>query len=155
MEWSKENVFSTLHICWGAQAGLYYHYDVPKYEYDKKLSGIFSHNIIEQNSPLIRGFNDEFEMPHSRYTYVKEEDIANKRLSILAMSDDAGPAIISNKGGRQIFVTGHFEYTKNTLKDEYLRDVKNNLNPDIPKNYFKNDNPNENPKQAPLPGEKK
>lgn len=145
MEWSKENVFSTLHICWGAQAGLYYHYDVPKYEYDKKLSGIFSHNIIEQNSPLIRGFNDEFEMPHSRYTYVKEEDIANKRLSILAMSDDAGPAIISNKGGRQIFVTGHFEYTKNTLKDEYLRDVKNNLNPDIPKNYFKNDNPNENP----------
>lgn len=145
MEWSKENVFSTLHICWGAQAGLYYHYDVPKYEYDKKLSGIFSHKIIQQNSPLIRGFNDEFEMPHSRYTYVKEEDIINKRLSVLAISDEAGPAIIANKGGRQIFVTGHFEYTKNTLKDEYLRDVKNNLNPDIPKNYFKNDNPNENP----------
>lgn len=145
MEWSKENVFSTLHICWGAQAGLYYHYDVPKYEYDKKLSGIFSHKIIQQNSPLTRGFNDEFEMPHSRYTYVKEEDIINKRLSVLAISDEAGPAIIANKGGRQIFVTGHFEYTKNTLKDEYLRDVKNNLNPDIPKNYFKNDNPNENP----------
>lgn len=146
MEWSKTHVTSTLHICWAAQAGLYYHYGIPKYTYDKKLSGIYLHRITRKSAKLIRGFDDEFYAPHSRYTGVHTEDI-NKReeLEILAESDDAGAYIIFTKAGRQIFVNGHPEYEALTLAGEYERDTNRNLNPSVPHGYFPNNDPAKKP----------
>lgn len=146
MEWSKTYVTSTLHICWAAQAGLYYHYGIPKYALDKKLSGIYLHHITRKSAKLIRGFDDEFYAPHSRYTGVRTEDIKKvSELEILAESDDAGAYIIFTKKGKQIFVNGHPEYDANTLADEYERDIKKGLNPALPKNYFPEDNPERKP----------
>ncbi|OAA93839.1 homoserine O-acetyltransferase MetA [Clostridium coskatii] len=137
MDWSKKNVYSTLHICWGSQAGLYHHFGIPKYILDKKMFGIFPHIINEENTQLLRGFDDIFYAPHSRHTCVKKEDIEKvPELEILSESKDAGVYIMSTKGGRQIFVTGHPEYDTLTLKSEYDRDVAANLPIEIPKNYF-------------------
>ena len=137
MDWSKKNVYSTLHICWGAQAGLYYHFGIPKYILSKKMFGIFHHTVNKKNTKLLRGFDDVFFAPHSRHTCLKREDIEKvPELEILSESKDAGVYILATKGGRQIFVTGHPEYDTLTLKSEYDRDIANNLPIDIPKNYF-------------------
>lgn len=146
MEWSKTHVTSTFHICWAAQAGLYYHYGIPKYSLDKKLSGVYKHKVNRRTAKLVRGFDNEFYAPHSRYTEVRTEDIKKvKELEILAESDEAGVYIVFTKGGRQIFVTGHSEYDADTLLNEYIRDLGRGINPDIPKNYFPDDNPEKKP----------
>lgn len=146
MEWTKSNVHSTLHICWGAQAGLYYHYGIKKYDLPRKLSGVFSHTMEKPNSPFFRGFNDVFYMPHSRYTEVKAEDIlANDKLELLSVSPEAGVFAVKSKNNRRFFITGHPEYDAETLAKEYFRDLKKGLNPDIPVNYFKDDDPQKEP----------
>ena len=146
MEWSKTHVTSTVHICWAAQAALYYHYGVKKILLPKKLFGIFEHKADYKNSILLRGFNDVFMAPHSRYTTFKREDVENiSGLKILASSDDAGVYIVSTDRGRQIFVTGHPEYDTDTLKKEYLRDKAEGKEIDIPKNYFKDNDDSKEP----------
>lgn len=146
MDWSITHVTSTFHICWAAQAGLYYHYGVPKYPLDKKCSGIFKHKVNRPTSKLVRGFDNEFYAPHSRHTEVRGEDIKKvKELEILAESEEAGVYIVFTKGGRQIFVMGHSEYDANTLRDEYFRDVDKGMNPEVPKHYFPDDNPRRRP----------
>lgn len=146
MDFSVTNVFSTLHICWGAQAGLYYHYGVPKYLLPEKMFGVFSHKVIKDKVKLLRGFDDEFYVPHSRHTGFRKEDIEKVAdLDILAESDEAGVYIAASKDGRQIFVTGHSEYDANTLKSEYDRDVALGDDIKLPKNYFKDDNPEKEP----------
>ena len=142
MAWSRGSVYSTMHICWGAQAGLYYHYGIPKYQLPQKISGIFRHRVLDPLHPLVRGFDDDFWAPHSRYTEVRRSDIEkHPELEILTESNAAGVHIIAAKNGRQIFVTGHEEYDRNTLKNEYLRDVKKGLRPMMPQNYFPGDDP--------------
>jgi homoserine O-succinyltransferase len=146
MEWSKTNVTSTLHICWGAQAGLYYHYGIKKYSLDKKVFGVFEHKVYNRKIPFVRGFDDVFYAPHSRYTENKKEEIeANKELTILAESDEAGVLIVMAEEGRQIFIVGHPEYDRMTLDGEYKRDVAKGLDIDIPKNYYPEDNPENKP----------
>ena len=146
MEWSKHNVYSTFHICWGAQAGLYYHYGIKKYQLDKKLSGIYSHKVLNPNHPLMRGFDDTFELPQSRYTGVHEADVRKcPYLEILSISDMAGVSVVVNKTGRQVYVTGHAEYDRETLANEYFRDKNKGLNPDIPYNYFPQDDASKTP----------
>lgn len=146
MDWSTEHVHSTLHICWGAQAGLYHHYGVPKYLLPKKLSGVYEHRAEENNSTLLRGFDDVFHAPHSRYTTVKREDIEKvPELSILSYSEEAGVHIVTAKNGKQIFITGHSEYDGDTLKSEYLRDLSVGINPEVPEHYFPNDDPTKEP----------
>ena len=140
MEWSKSHVHSTFHICWGAQAGLYYHYGIDKIPLDEKMFGIFLHRVTHKGSILFRGFDDVFWAPHSRHTTIDRAQIeAHPALKILAESDEAGVYAISTHGGRQVFITGHSEYDVNTLKDEYLRDKKAGLPISVPKNYFPND----------------
>lgn len=146
MEWSKTHIHSTLHICWGAQAGLYYHYGIEKHALDKKLFGVFPHTVDYKKSILFRGFDDVFYVPQSRYTTVRTEDVkAAPELKILASSKRCGVYAISNKGGRQIFITGHSEYDADTLKNEYLRDKAAGLDTEIPENYFADGNPKKNP----------
>lgn len=142
LDWSKTHVWSTLHICWGAQAGLYRHYGIPKYPLPKKLSGIYRHRLLLPNHPLVRGFDDEFWAPHSRYTGVRTEDLQKRReLEILSVSDEAGVYLAASRNGRQIFVTGHSEYDRDTLGREYGRDIGKGLEIDPPVNYYKNDDP--------------
>ena len=137
MEWSKTHVTSTFHICWGAQAGLYYHYGIKKYPLSEKLSGVYKHTADYKQSILLRGFSDEFWVPHSRYSTVKREEIvAVPELKILASSEEAGIYIVSSENGKQIFVTGHSEYDTETLKNEYLRDRDAGISIKMPKNYF-------------------
>ena len=140
LEWSKTNVYSTLHICWGAQAGLYYHYGIPKYNLPKKMFGIFPHIINNPMNPLLKGFDEQFMVPHSRHTEIKAEDI-NKvpELELLTYSDISGVHIVAHNSGRQYFITGHSEYDRNTIANEYFRDVNKGLDIDIPYNYFPND----------------
>lgn len=146
MEWSKSNVYSTLHICWGAQAGLNYHYGIPKYQLEKKMFGVFKHFINDRNADLTRGLDDVFYAPHSRHTEVRREDIEKVgELDILSESEEAGIFIVANKNRRQVFISGHLEYERNTLSDEYFRDVKKGLNIEVPKNYFPDDNPSLEP----------
>lgn len=146
MEWSKTNVFSTFHICWGAQAALYYHYNIKKYPLDKKLFGVFPHHIDHEHSMLLRGFDDIFMVPHSRHTTVRRKDIeAVPELTILASSDDAGVYAIKTQGGRQFFITGHSEYDADTLEKEYLRDKALGLPIEVPKNYYPNDDETKRP----------
>lgn len=145
MEWTKTHVHSTFHICWGAQAGLYYHFGIKKYPLEKKLFGIFPHTADYKKSILLRGFDDVFMVPHSRHTTVHTEDIAARpELKILASSEEAGVYAVSTDNGKQIFITGHSEYDADTLKNEYLRDLREGKPIEIPKNYFPDDNP-ENP----------
>ncbi len=137
MEWSKTHVFSTLHICWAAQAALYYHYGVPKYQLDKKLFGVYEHTVEKPTHPLLRGFDETFFAPHSRHTEVRLCDIEQeKRLEVLASSEKAGAFIIAAKDRNMFFVTGHAEYDNDTLSKEYFRDVAKGLPIDIPENYF-------------------
>lgn len=146
MEWSKSNVFSTIHICWGAQAGLFYHYNIPKYQLKEKMFGVFKHHKTNRGVDLIRGLDDEFYAPHSRYTEVKREDILKvPELEILSESNEAGVFIVANKDRRQVFITGHLEYERETLKEEYLRDLSKGLEIKMPKNYFFNNNPDNTP----------
>lgn len=146
MEWSKHNVFSTFHICWGAQAGLYYHYGIKKFQLSEKLSGIYSHKILKPHHPLMRGFDDTFQIPHSRYTGVNEEDIKKcLGLEILAVSDKAGVTVVSNKTGRQVFITGHAEYDRETLANEYFRDKNKGIDLNVPYNYFPDDDASQTP----------
>ena len=148
MTWSKSHVYSTLHICWGAQAGLYYHYGVPKYTLEKKVSGIFPHSMTYTKPvKLFRGFDDIFYIPHSRHTEIRKSDIiGNQKLRILSESEECGVYAVSDLRGRQIFITGHSEYDVGTLRDEYYRDLSRGLNPELPKNYF----PDDDPTQAPI-----
>ena len=140
MDWSVNHVTSTLHICWGAQAGLYHHYGVPKYSLPKKLFGIYEHTMDYDRSMLFRGYDDRFWVPHSRHTTCRREDIEKvPELRILSSSEEAGIYCVMTDGGRQIFVTGHPEYDADTLNREYLRDKAAGLPIDIPKNYFPND----------------
>lgn len=149
MDWSNENVTSTLHICWAAQAGLYYRYGIKKYTLDKKLSGLYKHYTFHRKTPLVRGFDDSFLVPQSRYTGVKREDIENNpNLEIVADSNESGPYLIMDENGKNIFVTGHPEYDKYTLDVEYKRDLGKGLNPDIPCNYYENDDPTKEPAKS-------
>lgn len=145
-EWSKTHVFSTLHICWAAQAGLYYHFGIPKYTLEKKMFGIFPHKTEVENSLLLRGFDDIFYVPHSRNTEVRREDIEKeKHLAILTSSEISGVHIIANTNGRQYFITGHSEYDRDTIASEYFRDLKKGIDIQMPYNYFPNDNPENTP----------
>ena len=147
MEWSKDHVHSTFHICWGAQAGLYYHYGIQKYPLPDKMFGVFKHKADYKHAILLRGFDDEFWAPHSRHTTIRREDIeATPGLKILASSEEAGVYIVMNKEGRQIFVTGHSEYDPDTLEREYLRDKYQGLPIQVPRNYY----PDDDDSKAPL-----
>lgn len=149
MEWSKTNVTSTLHICWGAQAGLYYHYGIKKIFLDKKLSGVYKHYPIHKKTPLVRGFDDIFYVPHSRYTASDMDAIRNcEELIILGESKEAGPYLIMDKTGSRIFVTGHPEYDVLTLDYEYKRDVAKGLEIDVPQNYYVEDDPKKGPMKS-------
>lgn len=146
LEWKIHNVFSTFHICWGAQAGLYYHYGIPKYHMGKKLFGVYPHKVTKKNVKLLRGFDDVFYAPHSRYTEVRREDIEKvPDLEILAESPQAGIYIVASKDERQIYVSGHSEYDANTLLLEYERDIAKGLDIDPPENYFPDDDPSKPP----------
>ena len=145
-EWSKTHVTSTFHICWGAQAGLYYHYGIAKKPLPEKLSGVYRHRVTHKGSILFRGFDDTFMVPHSRYTTVDRQAILDEpRLKILAESDVAGVYAVSTHGGRQVFITGHSEYDADTLLGEYLRDKRAGLNPKVPENYFPDDDDTRQP----------
>ncbi|MBR1739783.1 MAG: homoserine O-succinyltransferase [Ruminococcus sp.] len=145
LEWSRIHVTSTLHLCWAAQAGLYYHYGVPKYELDKKLSGVYGQKVYEKNSELLRGFDENFYAPHSRYTGVRREDVEKvSELTVLAGSEETGPYIVSD-GGSNIFVNGHPEYDLYRLAEEYIRDTDRGLSPAVPANYFPDDDPDKEP----------
>lgn len=144
--WSRKHVYSLLTICWGAQASLYYFYQIPKYTLTKKLSGIFKHRVLTPLHPLIRGFDDVYFAPHSRNTEVQSADISkHEDLVIVSESDEAGAHIIANKNGRQFFVTGHAEYDRETLSNEYFRDVNKGIEPEVPEHYFPNDDPTQIP----------
>lgn len=146
MEWSKTNVTSTLHICWGAQAGLYYHFGVKKKTLDKKVFGIFEHKVLKRRVPFVRGFDDVFFAPHSRYTTVSREDIVNHEdLVLLAESDEAGVFIVEARDEKQIFVMGHPEYDRISLDKEYKRDIAKGLDIALPKNYYPDNRPESRP----------
>ena len=146
MEWSKTHVTSTFHICWGAQAGLYYHYGVKKYQLDKKMFGVFEHSLDHKQSILFRGFDDTFVVPHSRHTECRREDIeAVPELKVLCSSEEAGVFACATEKGRQIFITGHSEYDADTLKNEYFRDKNAGLPIEVPKNYFPGDDDTKEP----------
>ena len=146
MEWTKTNVTSTLHLCWGAQAGIYYHYGIDKVQLDEKLFGIFQHKVMNRKIPLVRGFDDVFYAPHSRHTDVPIEKIrADERLMILAESDKAGVFLVMAQDGRQIFVMGHPEYDRVTLDKEYKRDKAKGLPIKVPENYYENDDDTKKP----------
>lgn len=147
MEWSKTNVYSTFHICWGAQAGLYYHYGIKKYKTSKKIFGIFPHKSLDETHPLMRGLDDIYYVPHSRHTEIKTQDIAQvKDLQILSYSDMAGIHIVSDMECRKFFITGHSEYDRETLAKEYFRDKEKGLDIEIPYNYFPSDDTNATPR---------
>ena len=147
MEWTKTHVTSTIHLCWGAQAGIYYHYGIDKVQLDKKVFGVFRHKVMNRKIPLVRGFDDVFLAPHSRHTEVPMDKIrADSRLTVLAESDRAGLFLAMAQDGRQIFVMGHPEYDRMTLHNEYLRDKEKGLPIQIPKNYYPDDDPTNRPK---------
>jgi homoserine O-succinyltransferase len=146
MDWADEHVTSTMFICWASQAGLYHHYNIPKYMMKEKMFGVFNHNIYNKTNQLIRGFDDEFLAPHSRYTEVRKEDIEKiPDLEILAHSDEAGIYLLASKDNKRVFITGHSEYDPHTLKSEYDRDISKGVDISIPKNYYLNDDPAQSP----------
>lgn len=146
MNWSKSHAWSTFHICWGAQAALYYHYGIPKYILPEKFSGVYNHHLCVKHEKLLRGFDDEFFVPHSRYTEVRRADIEKvPALTILAESDEIGIYAVADLDKRLFFITGHAEYDPNTLQSEYERDVRAGLNPKVPQNYYPDDDPAREP----------
>jgi homoserine O-succinyltransferase len=146
MEWTNTNVTSTLHICWGAQAALYYHYGIGKFELERKCSGIYAHQIFEQNDILLRGFDDQFYAPHSRYTDVSIEAIkSHAKLKLLAASEEAGALLIASRDRKHVMITGHLEYESDTLAQEYERDLQRGLEIHVPENYFPNNDPTQPP----------
>lgn len=146
MDWSDQNIYSTFYICWGAQAGLYHWYNIPKYPLPEKMFGVFAHHITRRNVKLLRGFDDTFYAPHSRHTEIRQQDLNQvPELEILAVSDQAGVYIAASRDGRRIFVTGHSEYDPLTLKGEYDRDVRQGLPISVPTNYYPNDDPSQEP----------
>ncbi|MBR3921386.1 MAG: homoserine O-succinyltransferase [Oscillospiraceae bacterium] len=146
LDWTRTNVFSTLHICWGAQAGLYRHYNVPKYALPKKMFGIFPHYLVNYSNKILKGFDELFYVPHSRHTEIKREDIEKvEELEILTESSLSGVHMVASKNGRQFFITGHSEYDRDTLSNEYFRDKDKGLPIEIPYNYFPDDNPENEP----------
>lgn len=149
MEWSKHHVYSTLHICWGAQAGLYYHYGVPKYPLKHKMFGIFEHTLNQLNCKLLRGFDDSFWVPHSRHTETRKADIIlHPELMVLSESEQSGVYLVATADFRQVFVTGHSEYDTLTLQEEYLRDIDKGLEIKVPENYYPDDNPHKPPRSS-------
>ena len=145
-DWARHNVTSTLYICWAAQAGLYHHYGIPKYPLAKKMFGIFKHRVNNPELPLFRGFDDEFSIPHSRHTEVRREDMERcPELDILAENEESGVSVVMARGGREIFLTGHSEYSPLTLDTEYKRDLGKGLPIDMPKHYYRNDDPSQPP----------
>ena len=146
LDWTRTNVFSTLHICWGAQAGLYRHYNIPKYALPKKMFGIFPHYLVNYSNKILKGFDELFYVPHSRHTEIKREDIEKvEELEILTESSLSGVHMVASKNGRQFFITGHSEYDRDTLSNEYFRDKDKGLPIEIPYNYFPDDNPENEP----------
>lgn len=146
MDWSETHAKSTLHICWGAQAGLYYHYGIDKHILNNKMFGVFNHKIDDKNSKILFGFEDGFKAPHSRHTTISKEDIEkNPKLNIVSESDEAGVFIVENEDKNQIFITGHLEYASDTLNNEYKRDLTKGLTIQIPENYYPENNPENNP----------
>ena len=146
MDWSRTHVYSTLHICWGAQAGLYFHYGIEKRSLPQKLFGVFDHRVLKPNSPLFRGFDDVFQAPHSRYIEVYESDIrADPELELLSVSGDAGVFAVKSRDSRQFFITGHPEYDPDTLAREYFRDREKGIPIQVPRNYFPGDDPSRPP----------
>lgn len=146
MTWSKTNVFSTLHLCWGTQAGLYFHYGIKRHRLENKMFGVFKHVVKQKLTKLMRGFDDVFYVPHSRYgVNLKEDILKHPELIILSESDESGVYLIATDNYRQVFITGHSEYDTNSLRDEYIRDIESGLKIDVPKNYFPDDNPNNPP----------
>lgn len=146
LEWSKTNVYSTMHICWAAVAGLFYHYGVKKHLLDEKIFGVFPHKVTSHNNPLLNSFDDVFMVPHSRYTDIRREDIDSiPNLNLLSYSDECGVYLVADKTNRQIYITGHSEYDRDTLKNEYLRDIERGLNTKLPQNYFPDNNPDNTP----------
>ena len=149
MEWSKSHVTSTIHLCWGAQAGLYHHYGIQKYDLPAKASGVFENYLVKPQSPLVRGFDDRFYAVHSRNTDVRREDVeAEPQLEVVAVSDEVGLYIVKSTDSRRFFVFGHPEYDTDTLRLEYERDVKRGLNPQVPAHYFPNDDPTAEPRNV-------
>ena len=149
MEWTKTNVQSTFHICWAAQAALYYHYGIAKYPLAEKLSGIFAHRALTPKSRLFRGFDDIYQIPHSRHTEVRAEDIEKvPELKIMSVSDEAGVHIVGDRDGLQFFVTGHSEYDAETIGLEYQRDMEKGLHPHIPSHYYPDDDPSKTPRNT-------
>jgi len=145
-EWSRKHVTSTMFICWAAQAGLYHFYGIPKYPLEKKMFGVFEHYIHNPQNPIFRGFDDVFYVPHSRYTEVRAEDIKkNPELVLLSESDESGVYMVMGRNGREFFITGHSEYSATTLDDEYKRDLAKGLPIDMPKNYYRENNPANEP----------
>ena len=146
MEWTKTHVHSTFHICWGAQAALYYHFGINKVALEKKMFGVFPHKVVYKNPILLRGFDDVFYVPHSRHTAIRREDVAAvPEIKILAESEEAGLYAMATQGGKQVFITGHSEYDHDTLKREYVRDKNNGLPIEVPKNYFPDDDDTKDP----------
>ncbi|MBQ5399363.1 MAG: homoserine O-succinyltransferase [Ruminococcus sp.] len=146
MNWAKRHVYSTLHICWGAQAGLYHRYGIQKFEFTEKLSGVFEHRTLNPLHPLLRGFDDVFKLPHSRYTGVHSAEVyKHKRLEILAASDKAGVSIVCSRNGREFYILGHAEYDRDTIANEYFRDINKGIDVHIPDNYFPDDDPTKTP----------
>jgi homoserine O-succinyltransferase len=146
LDWAEHHVTSTMFICWAAQAGLYHYYGIPKYPLEKKMFGVFKHNHTSKNMPILRGFDDVFYMPHSRHTEIRAEDIGKvDELQIIAFSNEAGVAIVKAKKGRQLFITGHTEYSRHTLDAEYRRDLAKNLPIHIPVNYYAKNDPEKSP----------
>ena len=144
--WARTHVTSTLYICWAAQAGLYYHYGIPKYPLQKKMFGIFPQHTLEPQLPIFRGFDDVFQMPHSRHTELRREDILkNPNLTLIAESDECGVSMVMARGGREFFITGHLEYAPNTLDHEYRRDRDIRDDVELPRHYYRNDDPDQKP----------
>ncbi len=146
MAYAAQHIYSTLYICWAAQAALYHYYNIPKYALQRKLAGVFSHQVLNPTCSLFRGFDDTFLAPHSRHTQIRREDVEQcAELEILAESQEAGVTVLQAQGGRQIFMTGHLEYDRETLDAEYRRDVGRGLNPDVPRHYYPSDDPGRSP----------
>lgn len=145
-QWARTHVYSTMYICWAAQAGLFYNYGIPKYPLQKKMFGVFQQKALKPQMPIFRGFDDEFQMPHSRHTEVHREDIlAHPSLSLIAESADSGVSMVMARNGREFYITGHLEYAPNTLDKEYQRDKNVRDDVDLPKNYYLNDDPEQGP----------